>query len=120
MTKRFRAEPKTRTIPVIVLSARAGEEAPLDGFQAGADDYLVKPFSAREMISRINSNLELARTRRETTEILRRRTEQFETLLACPDPDLLDWIVNGIAPPPEHDHDVMHRLRRFCTALHPQ
>ena len=45
--------------------------------------------------------------------------EQFETLLACPDPDLLDWIVNGIAPPPEHDHDVMRLLRAFCIARHP-
>ena len=44
--------------------------------------------------------------------------EQFEALLACPDPDLLDWIVNGIAPPPEHDHDVMQLLRGFCTERH--
>jgi succinate dehydrogenase flavin-adding protein (antitoxin of CptAB toxin-antitoxin module) len=42
--------------------------------------------------------------------------EQFEALLACPDPDLLDWIVNGIAPPPEHDHDVMRLLRGFRDA----
>jgi antitoxin CptB len=42
--------------------------------------------------------------------------EQFETLLACPDPDLLDWIVNGITPPPEHDHDVMRLLRGFRDA----
>src|ERR1700739_3782864 len=45
--------------------------------------------------------------------------EQFEALLACPDPDLLDWIVNGITPPPEHDHDLMHRLRAFCAARQP-
>lgn len=45
--------------------------------------------------------------------------DRFETLLACPDPDLLDWIVNGVAPPPEHDHDLMHRLRGFCAARHP-
>ena len=44
--------------------------------------------------------------------------EKLEALLACPDPDLLDWIVNGITPPPEHDHDVMHLLRGFCAAQH--
>ena len=44
---------------------------------------------------------------------------QFEALLACSDPELLDWIVNGIAPPPEHDHDVMRLLRGFCAARHP-
>jgi antitoxin CptB len=44
--------------------------------------------------------------------------DQFEALLACSDPDLLDWIVNGIAPPPEHDHDVMRLLRGFCAARH--
>ena len=46
------------------------------------------------------------------------RLEQFEALLACPDPDLLDWIVNGVTPPPEHDHDVMRLLRASCAALH--
>ncbi len=48
------------------------------------------------------------------------RLDQFEALLACPDPDLLDWIVNGITPPPEHDHDLMHQLRAFCAALLPR
>ena len=47
--------------PVILLSARAGEEARVEGIDAGADDYLIKPFSARELIARVNSNLELAR-----------------------------------------------------------
>ena len=45
----LRAEDATRTIPFILLSARAGEEARIDGLHAGADDYLVKPFSAREL-----------------------------------------------------------------------
>ena len=44
--------------------------------------------------------------------------ERFEALLACSDPDLLDWIINGITPPPEHDHDVMCLLRAFCFAWH--
>jgi antitoxin CptB len=34
-------------------------------------------------------------------------------LLDCTDPDLFDWIICGISPPPEHDHDVMRMLRAF-------
>jgi signal transduction histidine kinase len=49
----LRAHPSTRDIPFMLLSARAGEEARLEGLQAGADDYLVKPFSARELSARI-------------------------------------------------------------------
>ena len=45
----LRRNPATSTVPVIMLSARAGEEARVDGLHAGADDYLVKPFTAREL-----------------------------------------------------------------------
>ncbi|MGL4968159.1 MAG: succinate dehydrogenase assembly factor 2 [Inquilinus sp.] len=41
---------------------------------------------------------------------------QFEALLDCSDPDLFDWILCGDTPPPEHDNDVMRRLRGFCAA----
>ena len=44
----FRSDPKTRSVPVVLLSARAGEEAKVEGLGAGADDYLVKPFSGKE------------------------------------------------------------------------
>jgi signal transduction histidine kinase len=50
----LRADPATRELPFILLSARAGEEARLEGLQAGADDYLVKPFSGRELVARID------------------------------------------------------------------
>jgi PAS domain S-box-containing protein len=50
-------------IPVLLLSARAGEEATIEGLQSGADDYLVKPFSAKELLSRIDSNIKIARSR---------------------------------------------------------
>ena len=49
------------TFPVIMLSARAGEEARIEGLQAGADDYLVKPFSARELLARVEAQLLRAR-----------------------------------------------------------
>jgi signal transduction histidine kinase/DNA-binding response OmpR family regulator len=61
----LRAEAATQTLPVIMLSARAGEEARIAGVQAGADDYLVKPFSANELLVRVQSTLTLAQLRRE-------------------------------------------------------
>jgi len=51
-------------IPVVLLSARAGEEAAVEGLETGADDYLAKPFSARELLARVGRTLELARARR--------------------------------------------------------
>ncbi len=58
----------TRSVPVIMLSARAGEEARIDGIDAGADDYLTKPFSARELLARVDAQLKLARLRKEAAE----------------------------------------------------
>jgi signal transduction histidine kinase len=57
---------------VVMLSARAGEEARLEGLQSGADEYLVKPFSARELIARVNSQLTLAKHARERESLLER------------------------------------------------
>jgi signal transduction histidine kinase len=59
----LRADARTRTVPVILVSARAGEEARLEGLETGADDYLVKPFAARELLTRINTHLEMANVR---------------------------------------------------------
>jgi DNA-binding response OmpR family regulator len=53
----------TNTVPVVMLSARAGEEAMVAGLDTGADDYVVKPFSARELVSRVATHLELGRLR---------------------------------------------------------
>ncbi|MGE3275198.1 MAG: ATP-binding protein [Vicinamibacterales bacterium] len=63
LVQALRANPETRTIPVVMLSARAGEEATLDGLQAGADDYLAKPFSARELVTHVEAQLLRARIR---------------------------------------------------------
>jgi light-regulated signal transduction histidine kinase (bacteriophytochrome) len=64
LVRALRAEAATKTLPVILLSARAGEEAVVGGLETGADDYLVKPFSARELVSRVGTHLEMARVRR--------------------------------------------------------
>jgi signal transduction histidine kinase len=63
LLRALRADSLTATIPVVLLSARAGEEARIEGAQAGADDYLVKPFGAQELIARIGAQLSLARER---------------------------------------------------------
>ncbi len=49
-----------------MLSARAGEEAAIEGLAAGADDYLVKPFSSHDLLARVRSNLDMARLRNQT------------------------------------------------------
>ncbi len=57
LLRAVREHETTKTVPVILLSARAGEEARVEGLEAGADDYLVKPFSARELIARVHAQV---------------------------------------------------------------
>ncbi|UVS78473.1 SpoIIE family protein phosphatase [Actinokineospora sp. UTMC 2448] len=59
----LRADSRTASVPVLLLSARAGQEASIEGLEAGADDYLVKPFAAAELLARVRANVELARLR---------------------------------------------------------
>lgn len=68
LLKALRANPTTSTLPVILLSARAGEESRVEGIEAGADDYLVKPFTARELLARVTTHLEMSRLRRQAAE----------------------------------------------------
>jgi signal transduction histidine kinase/DNA-binding response OmpR family regulator len=63
LLRALRAGPDTSTIPVILLSARAGEESRIEGLDAGADDYMVKPFSARELVARVSAHLSLSTAR---------------------------------------------------------
>jgi signal transduction histidine kinase len=75
----IRADAELNTVPVILLSARAGEEARVEGLAAGADDYLVKPFSARELIARVETRLELMKATRESAAALRKAKSDAET-----------------------------------------
>ena len=61
LLQEIRKDPALRKIPVMMLSARAGDEARMEGLEAGADDYVVKPFTARELIARVASRLDLHR-----------------------------------------------------------
>jgi signal transduction histidine kinase len=83
LLRTLRAEPETRDIPVIMLSARAGEEARVEGLQAGANDYLIKPFTARELLARVQSQLELARVRRESNAAVRESEERFRAFVTA-------------------------------------
>lgn len=77
LIREVRADPQLRATPIVLLSARAGEESRIDGLDRGADDYLVKPFSARELLVRAGTLIRSAELRRRAEEA---RT-QFETLL---------------------------------------
>ncbi|HEX2518106.1 MAG TPA: phosphate regulon transcriptional regulator PhoB [Castellaniella sp.] len=57
LAKRLRGTERTRDIPLIMLTARGTEQDKVDGLEAGADDYITKPFSPRELLARIRSLL---------------------------------------------------------------
>ncbi len=57
LLRALRGDERTRSVPVILLSARAGQEAEISGLESGADDYLVKPFSARELVARVQTQV---------------------------------------------------------------
>jgi signal transduction histidine kinase/BarA-like signal transduction histidine kinase len=85
LLRELRADAETAAIPVLMLSARAGEGARVDGLDAGADDYLIKPFSARELLARVSSLLKLSRAQLQARESLKeanRRKDEFLAMLA--------------------------------------
>jgi PAS domain S-box-containing protein len=80
LLQRLRADERTRTLPFIMLSARAGEEARIEGLNAGPDDYLIKPFSARELLARVGTHLEMALLRRAAATALQESERRFREL----------------------------------------
>ncbi|KPV74021.1 uncharacterized protein RHOBADRAFT_54592 [Rhodotorula graminis WP1] len=74
----LRQHPETSLVPVIFLSAQAGSEARVDALLLGADDYIVKPFQARELLARVNVHLQLGHMRK---ELERRVTERTAALI---------------------------------------
>jgi signal transduction histidine kinase len=98
LLKALRAEPVTEHIPVILLSARAGEEATLEALRAGAADYLVKPFSPREVLARIHARLEIARLQREA-ELERQRL--YDLFMQAP---ALICVLRG----PQHVYELVN------------
>ncbi|MDB4977614.1 MAG: Sensor protein [Myxococcaceae bacterium] len=87
LLREVRADPQLRLTPVLLLSARAGEEATEDALHAGADDYIVKPFSARDLLVRIASKLAVARVAREARAIEdAQRTNLYRHFMQAPFP----------------------------------
>lgn len=82
LVRALRADAALSDTPVLLLSARAGEEARVSGLGSGADDYLVKPFSARELLARVASNLRLSELRRATERRLQELNASLERRVA--------------------------------------
>lgn len=85
LLRELRSDENLNTIPVILVSARAGEESRIEGLDAGADDYLVKPFSARELLARVGSHIAMARMRHQAAELERRLRAEAEHRAAIVD-----------------------------------
>lgn len=83
LLRALRDDPATARIPVVLLSARAGEESAIEGLSAGADDYLVKPFPARELLARVQANLRMSRLREAATNSARQHAAQLSGLAAA-------------------------------------
>lgn len=107
LVQAIKQDPATATIPVILLSARAGDEAAVEGLDRGADDYLSKPFSARELLARVRTQLAITRTRQDNTSLraaervlsstndeLRRTNTDLDTFIYTASHDLKAPIAN--------------------------
>jgi signal transduction histidine kinase len=90
LLRELRSDPQLREIPIILLSARAGEESRIQGVEAGADDYLVKPFSARELVARVEGHVKISRMRRETRRAIQESEERYRLLSEMLDVEVQD------------------------------
>ncbi|WP_395849542.1 ATP-binding protein [Cystobacter fuscus] len=88
LLRKLREDARTRSVPLILLSARAGTEARIEGLQAGADDYLVKPFNAPELLARVESAVRLARERTERERAAGDRVKLEQQLIGIVSHDL--------------------------------
>ena len=99
LVEALRADDTLKSIPVILLSARAGEEAKVEGLQAGADDYLIKPFSARELLARVRSHLKMLEIRQQRQELehkLRLDAELLAAIVASSDDAIISKNLDGV------------------------
>jgi PAS domain S-box-containing protein len=98
LLQQIRKNESIRDLPIILLSARAGEEAKAEGLYAGADDYLTKPFSSTELIARVRSLLALAEARKEANERIRSILDSITDGFTFVD---RNWIIQMVNPKAE-------------------
>jgi signal transduction histidine kinase len=82
LVQRLRESETTRWVPVLLLSARAGEEATIEGLESGADEYLIKPFSANELLARVKAQLTVSRLRQDAIRSAQHHAETSARLAA--------------------------------------
>lgn len=112
---RLRADSRTARVPVLLLSARAGEEAAVEGMAAGADDYLVKPFAASELLARVDGTLRLSRARTEAERRFRMLADATPALIWADGPDGDRAFVNQAW----RDYTGMEDAGGWRTLVHP-
>lgn len=95
LLKKVREHSSLRNLPVIFLSARAGEEAKVEGLEAGADDYLVKPFSGKELLVRVHNRIRMGQVRRQTEQ------QFYQLFLQAP---AMIHVLKG----PDHEFEFFH------------
>jgi len=138
LLRALRQDTATAGVPLILLSARAGEEAKVEGLEAGADDYLVKPFAARELLARVTANIQMAEVRREANRAIWRSEQRYlmsqdrlSLALSTGRVAVFEWSVDSdrlaIQGPlaevfgvPRHDAEQGLPLQSFLDGIHPE
>ena len=126
LLRQLRGDPDTERLPVILLSARAGEEAKVEGLEARADDYIVKPFAARELLARVSAALHLAQVRAEASAALQESEERYRSLTEAT--SQIIWATDAAgrwpAPSPSYERYTGLRWEQYRDgsgpALHPE
>ncbi len=121
LVRAVRSQPETASLPVILLSARAGEESAIDGLDVGADDYLVKPFSARELLARVRTHLQLSQARRAWIAELEHANRELDAFSYSVSHDLrapllaMDGFSQLLAE--DYAHNLDDRARRYLDSI---
>ena len=95
LLRELRKNPATATIPVILLSARAGDDSLVEGLETGADDYVIKPFTAAQLLARVRSHVTLARLREEAKSAVARSEARLRQLLEVAPEAILEVDAQG-------------------------